>query len=487
MLFGRTLYGGALLPRQYTAEGAVTCTANVAASPHPASRPAKGTAAGVAAVQATATRRKIPGAATTATATVLPLGARSDRRPGALAAGTATAAALPRAAFSGFIGALATAAASCSIERRTPVRYNAPLVATASGIADGDLYALAWPSPAQASARPFGTHWFVGQIDCAITSLAAADAQRVKAAQGEAVCFATGQAVVRGDLYGRATPTGGVAGLDLDPLQIAGGVRYWDARGVAQGVFAGSAAPYVYSVALSVGRATLAVAPNLRFMARAHAVAAAAPRCDAQIVVPQLAQLTVESDAVASVSARIAAFGVAQVGATGAGTATPLLEAAGAGNTAGAANARANVVDLAVRVATQAGAGATGKLAREARTLGAVGVMAQVAGRATSILLGSTGAVGLVQATGAGDFHPKLPVSGQVEGVATPDAQYRLAFRVSGVAIGEASPWAVNLVNDARQPLASRRVDVGAEPRLVTVVATSRTLEIQTAARRMAA
>ena len=55
------------------------------------------------------------------------------------------------------------------------------------------------------------------------------------------------------------------------------------------------------------------------------------------------------------------------------------------------------------------------------------------------------------------------------------------------MAIGEALPWAVNLVNDARQPLASRRVDVGAEPRLVTVVATSRTLEIQTAARRMAA
>ena len=487
MLFGRTLYGGALLPRQYIAEGAVTCTASVTASPHPASRPAKGTAAGIAAVQATATRRKIPGAATAATATVLPLGARSDRRPGALAAGTATAAALPRAAFNGFVGASATTAASCSIERKTPVRYNAPLVAAASGVADGDLYALAWPSPAQASARVFGTHWFVGQIDCAIAALVTADAQRVKTAQGEAVCSTTGQAVVRGDLYGLATPIGGVAGLDLDPLQTVEGVRYWDARGVAQGVFTGSAAPYVYSVALSVGRATLAVVPNLRRMAQTHAVAAAVPRCDAQIVVPRLAQLTVESDAVASVSARIAAFGVAQVEATGAGAATPLLEAAGAGDTAGAANAGVNVVELAVRGAIQAGAGATGKPVREPRASGAVGVTTQVAGRATSILSGSTGAVGLVQATGAGDFHPKLPVSGQVEGVATPDAQYRMAFRMSGMAIGEASPWAVNLVNDARQPLASRRVDVGAEPRLVTVVATSRTLEIQTAARRMAA
>ena len=487
MLFGRTLYGGALLPRQYIAEGAVTCTASVTASPHPASRPAKGTAAGIAAVQATATRRKIPGAATAATATVLPLGARSDRRPGALAAGTATAAALPRAAFNGFVGASATTAASRSIERRTPVRYNAPLVAAASGVADGDLYTLAWPSPAQASARVFGTHWFVGQIDCAIAALVTADAQRVKTAQGEAVCSATGQAAVRGDLYGLATPIGGVAGLDLDPLQTVEGVRYWDARGVVQGVFTGSAAPYIYSVALSVGRAALAVVPNLRRMAQTHVVAAAALRCDAQIVVPELGQLTVESDAVASVSARIAAFGVAQVEATGAGAATPLLEAAGAGDTAGAANAGVNVVELAVRGAIQAGAGATGKPVREARALGAVGVTAQAAGRGTSILSGATSAVGLVQATGAGDFHPKLPVSGQVEGVATPDAQYRMAFRMSGMAIGEASPWAVNLVNDARQPLASRRVDVGAEPRLVTVVATSRTLEIQTAARRMAA
>lgn len=508
MLFGRSLFGGPLYPRQVTAGGTAMCAAQAGATASAGYRVAGGLTGAAAVATAPAVKVLIPAGSTVGQAQVLPAPAVAEFRPGALTWGLSSATGGTRADYSGAGDAVAEAIATALIRRRVSVRFNAALHARAELVADGDLYALAFGEPAVCHALPFGTYWKVGSGNHTVVAAPVADAQLIVPAAGHAAVAATTGGAARVDGVAAGSAALGVAEGDSDPMQLIQGIEHWFARGEALAVATAAADPYVYSVALAVARALPQAASNTRRKAEGTATGRASATAYVELIAPQIAQLTVESSASGDAAIRLSASGRAKVGAQGAAQASANLAAAASVAVQGHALVALGRMELAVSLeAAAVTAQGNAFVTRNVFGGGAAGCVAVPSARGQLWLTAGGISEGFALPSGGAALHPKQDVSGVATASASPAGAHRMAHPAAGSAGAQASvvgahrmahraavdvqavavASAANIVNDARQPLTSRLVIVSAELRSFEVPAAARTIEISGDARRMAA
>lgn len=466
MLFGRTLYGGALYPRQVTAGGSIAASASASAQPL-VTRPTGAVVSASAQLAGGAVRNVLPGLFPGLAASACLVQARGEFRPGALVSASVTLTGVWRGNFAGF-GEAFGIASDQSVPRRTariipPVRATA----TAQPEADGAVYVLADVEPVEARAHPFGTHWYVGRGESLAAVVPTADAQALRAVSGVSPCqgvlAGTAAAYLFGGAYAEVS-----CDLDSDPLVTSQGVRYWSGRGVATAVPHLGAVPYIYTVALAVGRALPMSSPNAHKAARGTALARMGGSAEGQRVIPQDATVVVGAQATGTVAASRITSGRVAVSAAGGGTALPAAWRPSRGATTGRALPQAAWIQISVLVRPSLVA-ASGLAALRSDRRGASTVAAfcaiRVAGRKRAAAFGDTDPHAWLVAEAI--FHPKQLVSG------------------AAYAVAELSGF--NRINDAQQLLTRRAVTVGRATRSLTINAASRTVMVSGTARRLAA
>ena len=486
MLLGRSLYGGALYPRQVTAAGAVACGATTSAKAIAAFRDGSGTFATATVATGAGVRNVLPVPAVGQGVAAVSAKAFAQFFLAVAPVGAAAVQGLARADFFALGDLPATVTCTGRIIRTIRVLIPSNAKCQAEIEPEAAIYALADPEAALCYSNPFGTYWYVGTGSTEPTASLAATAQKVRAASGVALCaasiFATAQADTHG--LGAAEP---VAALTSDPLLTVAGVRYWDAHGESVAQAEGSADEYIYAVALSVGFCN----PNGRAQAQRAARGAAACNARAtgfiEIVLPEYGQVFIDTAALGAANAHFAALGKSRVTAIGASAARAASEAKAAGESRASAGVASNVVWLTANGTVNGQSGAT---ASAHRGIYAGGTCPQAAGAAAAgrkQAAASVASNGLAAASGSGIFHPKVLCEGSATAVANLAALYRLAQRAAGVATAGALPVGTNRVNDAGQRLSSRAIGVGAERRFISITEPPRLIAVAGAARRLAA
>lgn len=490
MLLGRSLYGGALYPRQVTAGGEVGCAAKIAANAAAIYRDGNKVFASSSPATAAAIRNVLP--APVAAPCAATVGARGKANFAAFAhpSGDVMAFGRARVLFAPSTVGLARADATGAIIRT--IRMGA-VSRTAGGAAvEGEAvnYLLAVGEAAHCPARVFGTTWFVGNVQTAVAAIAQASAQRVQAAAGGAVAKASVQVAGRCALYAEGVAASGVVPA-VDPLHTAKGVHYWEARGDSAAAAALSGWGYVFTVALAVGFCAVTGRANTHRAAFATAIGLAALQARSEIVIPEQGRVRIESDAAAAGFAHFAAFGRAQINAVGATMARAETQLNAQAHAVTTVVPLSGAVSLAVCPrATQVFAIAASAehlpATRDAAGAAASTPHIVAAARTRMFLAGTTG--GAVDIAVDGAYHPKIPTSGGATATGLAVGTLRMGIRVAGNANAEAYPAATNKVNDAGQRLSVRVATVEAENRtLKTPVEPSRHIAVEGAARRLAA
>lgn len=467
MLYGRTLFGGALNPRQVTAAGSAVCVAGAQAQANAALRTGAGAFATASVATGVALRTVLP-------ATTHPVGvavaqaaqALVDFSFGGAAAAGGVGQGRAQAEFSLAGGALSALSATGRITRT--IRYP---VATRfrcfAGVEAGAVvYVLADLDQADCRATPFGTYWEVGYGQAPGVATPAAGAQQTLQAAGHVAGGALAAAAAQVDSFA-AGESRVSADADPDSLHTASGVRYWSARAVCPAIASFEATPYVYSVALAVGRAWLVAGAQARRAARVSAVPRAVGSGHCELVLPEQGTAVIHSDAQGAVVATLSAKARTQVGAAGAAEAGARVVYGAGGEARASGVAESNVVWLTTSGTARPFAGGQGRCHRASLCAGQATVIAFSTPGARKSAAGRGQSVGLSAPTGQGIFHPKIDAQGSAQAVA----------QVTGS----------NTTNEAAQRLSTRVVRVGAGDRLQIVPRSLRLVQSAGQVRRVAA
>lgn len=467
MLYGRTLFGAALYPRQVTAGGIASASASVSAQ-QLVHREATGVACfGNAAIEPTGVRNVLPVPGTsTGVCSVASAKAVAEFRPPVATHGAAAVAGTATCDFFGTADSSTLARPTAWVQRTARTLPASKAVARATIEPDAAVYVLADPEPIRAKATVFGTHWFVGRGEATPNALPAADGQIQIPASGTAPASGSPVAAAAIDCLVAGVCRAQVE-IDSDPLIESGGIEYWSARGVAIGAVSPSADPYVFTVALAVGRGKPSGEANAHRAAKGKAVAHARGAGDMQRVVPESAQVVVGAKASAAASASRSTVGTVVVDAVGAFQARATVHAFTKAHASGAATGR--LFQTEVRIVGSVGA--TASVAVDACRLrpasGAVAVLSSSAARGRYRAVGAGTSVCPASGVADGIFHPKILVSGLAEAVALANG--------------------TNRVNESTQPLSSRVVTVGSDSRQILVNPSPRLVAVGGYSRQMAA
>lgn len=486
MLFGRSLYGGALYPRQVTAAGVVACGASASAKATAAFRDGSGTFATATVASGTGVRNVLPVALAARASAATHGTARVDFALAAVSSGESNSSGAARVDFFALADAVALAGAAGKIIRTIPQRIPSSVDTYALPEAEPQVYVYVAPARVMCYANPFATHWYVGRGDCAAQAGGEAAAAIIRAASCQAVGSAGLTGLSRADVKS-AGALHGQALAGVDPLTTVAGIRYWDANAEPVGEALLSGEAYTYSVALAVGRA------SARDDANSHRAAAGLARCFGEArgsmerVQPQYASVTTQSRAEGGAQAHLGALAQARTDVTGAAAAGAKADLAARGVSAGAAAGVSNVVWLTANGTVKGQSGATASVHRGIYAGGTCPQAAGAAAAGRKQAAASVASNGLAAASGNGIFHPKVLCGGSATAVANLAALYRLAQRAAGVATAGALPVGTNRVNDAGQRLSSRVIGVGAERRFISITEPPRLIAVAGAARRLAA
>ena len=468
MLFGRSLYGGVLYPRQVTAAGTAACSASASATAAAAFRDGSGTFATATVASGTGVRNVLP-VALAARASAATLGtARVDFALAAVSSGESNSSGAARVDFFALADAVALAGAAGKIIRTIPQRVPSRVNTYALPEAEPQVYVYVAPARVMCYANPFATYWYVGRGDCAAQAGGEAAAAIIRAASCQAVGSAGLTGLSRADVKSAAA-LHGQAFVGVDPLTTVAGIHYWDANAEPVGEALLSGEAYTYSVALAVGRA------SARDDANSHRAAAGLARCFGEArgsmerVQPQYASVTIQSRAEGGAQAHLGALAQARTDVTGAAAAGAKADLVARGVSAGAAAGVSNVVWLASPAGQAAAAGVTGKANtfRERVAAGAAPGGASTTGAGVSAALLAGHAAGLAHPAADGGYHPKIAAA--------------------GTTVGEAVVVGTNRTNDADQRLSTRVVAVAGERRSLSITEPPRLIAVAGAARRLAA
>lgn len=456
LLYGRTLYGGPFNPRQITAEGSAVCAASITARATAALRSASGSFATATVAHGSALRTALPRAtASAARATVGTAKGVASFRPRTVAQAVAMATGRPRVSFFGAVTGAAAATPTGKIIRTIRVRIPTQARGVATPEAEGALYALASPAASLCYSNPFGTYWFVGRGESGASASVTGAGQRIRAAQGEAICTASGAGVAKAQLRGAGGALG-AATPDPDSSELRGGVRHWTGRGNCAPSAAAYAGAYVFTVALAVGRAEVRGAPNAHRVARGVSATAAGAAGFAEIVLPEYGRVVIDTLAAGSAVARLAAAARAQVAAAGASVARGKVVAAAGGACNAGASVGAALAWIGISGSATASSSPRGRVARACVARAEAAPTGQAAGGARKAVAARVGVGGLAMGIGEGIYHPKVLAAGH--------------------ASASCEPTGVNTVNSARQRLSTRCVRISHQPRVVVVAAQQRLL-----------
>ena len=489
MLFGRTLFGGALYPRQVTAGGTAVCGATSAAKATAALRDGSGAFATATVAAGTGVRNVLP-----VPVAVLPVATVTGKALAQLrgyASPSCTAAVQGRARcdFEAKAESLAVAVGAAAIIRTIVQRIPSRLSGLATLEGEAQVYVYVSPARVMCYANPFGTHWFVGRGAAAAQASAQCAAAIIRAAAGG--CSAAVAPVIGARFDGTSSgAVGASADAIVDPLLTAAGVRYWDALGLSVGRATLAAAAYTYSVALAVGRAHIQGVANSHRAARSHARGFGEARGSMERVQPEYASVTIRSSATGGGLAHLAALAKAATSVQGAVSATPKKDAAARGRVDVVATGGSGAVWLAAPAGTATGLAASGQAKPLRRTFshGSTSGAALWAATARTHARPTAQAVGVTTLTAAPQLRDKTLASGSVGPQAEVHAlDTRMAQRAAGAAQGVALPEATNRTNNAAQQLSSRVIQVGGEARTVPVTESRRAISVQGAPRLLAA
>lgn len=468
MLYGRTLFGGALYPRQVTAAGSVACSASVSVSAAAAFRDGSGTFATATVASGTGVRNVLPVALAARASVATPGTARVDFALAAVSSGESNSSGAARVDFSALADAVALAGAAGKIIRTIPQRI--PSRANAYALPEAEPQVCVYVAPARVMcyANPFATYWYVGRGDCVAQAGGEVAAAIIRAASCEAVGSAGLAGMSRADTKS-AGALRGQALAGVDPLTTVAGIRYWDANAEPVGEALLSGEAYTYSVAPAVGRATVVGGANSRRAASGTARCFGGARGSMERVQPEYASVTVQSRAEGGAHAHLGALAQARTDVTGAAAAGAKADLAARGVSAGAAAGVSNVIWLASPAGQAAASGVTGKANafRERVATGAApgGASMTGTGVVAALLAGHTR--GLAHPVADGGYHPKIAAAGTTVGGA--------------VVVG------TNRTNDADQRLSTRVVAVTGERRSLSITEPPRLIAVAGAARRLAA
>lgn len=471
MLFGRSLYGGALYPRQVTAGGSVAATCSVQVSEVANRKLAGGTAGLAVAAQAEAIRNVIPTSPVVSCVAGVSGSGKADFSGFADAQTTAAVAGLPRCDFLSGGEVAAGMDGAVSVERWVRVLIPSKSVGTALGEAEGAAYVYAGAVAVSAKAFPFGTHWFIGRGVTDATATPAADVSRTLSVHGESITAALPAGDAQTELFGRGDSASASALLDSDPVIESDGIMYRFGRGEAIPAASPSADSYVYSVMLGVGFAYPVGNGQSQRAASGQAVATASGVADTERVVPFEGAVTVGAIATGEVRAKIHVLGRAQTYTTADVASAHVFYLA---SSRAVVESEATAESLRVALETRPGAGGGSAVAAPAAASTnamASGTSAECAtgGAAKAVvryaIFGSGSGLALPAATSA--LHPKIPASGE--------------------ATGEAFAEGTNAVGNPDQPLSARAVSVPSGGRTIVVQSSTRTVGVGGTNRRLAA
>lgn len=471
MLFGRSLFGGALYPRQVTAGGVVAATSSARVVESANRKSGASAAASAVAAQASAVRVVIPTSpvvsctsAATSTAKVNFSGF-VDGHAASSVLGQA------RVDFTADAVALAVAGALPNPERR--VRINFPSVAqgVALGEAEGAAWVYARLAAVAAKAFTFGTHWYVGRGWAVAAASVEATATQNLNAEGHATASATPTALAQLEAYGQGVAEPAQALLDSDPILESDGVLYRFGRSNVRAAAEPTATCYVYSVMLAVGFANVSAQAQARRAASGRTSGVALGVADTERVVPFEGAVVVGAAAHGSARAKASVLGRVRTNTRAeVAPANIVYIVSGSVNVdsqAGAVSTRV-VIETAPGTAGGTALAAPAKAANaavgraQATTSGAAGTGAVVARFAA---IGASGGHSLPSATAA--LHPKIPVS--------------------GTATAEAFCEGTNVVGFADQPLGARVIRVESALRTTTVQSSTRVVAVAGFNRQLAA
>jgi hypothetical protein len=467
MLFGRSLFGGALYPRQVTAAGAVACSATTSAKATAAFRDASSSFATATVATGTGVRNVLPVAVVPqGVATVPAAAAKVDFSAAVTSVGAASVAGRGIADYLLGGEGLGEALPSGKVVRTTKALIPSNAKCFAEIEPDAAIYALADPEAVWCYANPFGTYWYVGYgaADCIATLVGASEQILVGAGQCSTETLASGTARCDSNSGGALEA---VASADSDPLTTIQGVRNWSVRGECLAEGDAQASEYVFTVALSVGLAYPMAAAQVRRAAGGGAYTVAQASGRLEIVLPEYSYVLIESQAGGEATAHLAAFATARVGAEGASAAAASTEAHAAGVAAATAAPANNVVWLTGSGASHGECSAAAVVDRRVQVQGecAQAAAATAVGRKQAAALGSS--TGLAAAAAAGALQPKIPVA--------------------GVAVAMATVTGFNRINDASQRLSARVVNVSGASRTLTLSEPPRLVVVGGVSRRLAA
>lgn len=236
-----------------------------------------------------------------------------DYRPGAVVTATSGAVVTSQVEFSGAVDSSAGALVVADALRT--VRAGVRPLAAASVDADPQVFVLAYTSPASARARLEATTGKFAWVSASAGAVCQAGATSIRAGYGEVVCGTALSTAARVDSNASGA-IGGVATHVIDPFIQRGSVKLFDGNVESTGVASLSVEPYVYSVCLAVGRATLVGAPQAWRRADAQVTAMAGVLVDSQIVIPETGVIGVGGTAVCGASATVVFRGRANASAT---------------------------------------------------------------------------------------------------------------------------------------------------------------------------
>lgn len=470
MLFGRTLFGGALLPRQVTAEGSTVASAQAQVAESSLRRGAAGVNGTASVAQATAVRIRIPVAVATGGTALVSGAGQGAFAPGVSLSATAAVAGQSVAEYRPPASAIGTAVCQAAGFKRTRPRLPSVSLATAQMEGDGLVYVYADADAARARALPFATYWYVSLGEVVAAASLSGEGEITQKGFGAAAPTATASGEALAEFVGGGQECGPVAELDADPLQYIGGIEHHFGRGVALASVAMSAEPCIYTVKLAVGRATLQSAPSVRRAVSASALGHATAAGDAERVIPFEGAVFIASSAQATARANSRVRGAAVIQSAAITTAVNARFSASAHLQVNS-TAQAQSLRLAIDVTpAPAGGSAEAKPAKGARIAGATGT-AQ----------GSSAAQGRAVS--------RLAAFGQTGGVSSPVGELSLVEKIpaSGEATAAADLSGTNTVGVADQTLSTRVVAVAAGSRRLALEPSQRLIAVGGTARQLAA
>lgn len=233
MLFGRSLFGGALVAGLVTLAGAAVCTASASGDATVLYK-GRGVAQATAHVAVADALRSVIGEghvalceAQLSAAPVASFFAAGDAQASALAEGIALA------QFFGVGVAQGDAYVQARVYRRVRMRYQPPAHATATGQGEIVSHVLAYAKPAVARANLVGTTYHVGRGVAAASAKLQGDAQKAIGARQYALAEASATATIV-HTVGCAGDGEATAVAEGHPAITTGGIRYFDLAGVAR-------------------------------------------------------------------------------------------------------------------------------------------------------------------------------------------------------------------------------------------------------------